>query len=142
MTEAETPPTTPQAIAQAGRYTTNVGRQSPIATRRSVLAFTPLAALAAVMPTATLGALGADQAIVALCNQHLANRDAFNASPQDAGDGNPEWNAYRATDRAISEAKPMTLSGLAAKARAAKVDDEEKWAWDLVNDLIRLGGVA
>ena len=141
MTEAETPPTTLQASAQAGRYTTNMGRKSPITTRRSVLAFTPLAALAVTMPGTTLGALGSDQAIVALCNQHIANRDAFNASPQDS-DESPEWDAYRATDRAIGEVKPMTLSGLAAKARAAKVDDEEKWAWDLVDDLIRLGGVA
>lgn len=34
----------------------------------------------------------------------------------------------------------MTLVGLAAKAKLAKLEGDGKWAWDLVDDLIRLGG--
>lgn len=109
--------------------------------RRSIFAATPLAAIAMTMPGTSLGSLGADQAIVALCNQHLLNAKAFNSCPLDS-DESPYWDAYANSLRAIGEAKPMTMAGLAAKAKLAKAESDDEWAWDLVDDLIRLGGVA
>jgi hypothetical protein len=91
-----------------------------------------------------------DADLIRLCAQHAANAAAFTAS--DADDG-PLWNAYAASRDAIHDAKPQTLAGMVAKARAAKaeattLDGEERpehgpaetWAWDLVNDLVRLHG--
>lgn len=56
---------------------------------------------------------------------------------------------------AISQAKPMTLDGMRAKARAAKKEAQNprgpespnqflaaRWSWDLVNDLLRIDGGA
>jgi hypothetical protein len=66
-------------------------------------------------------------------------------------DDNPLWHAYERTREAIIDAEPQTVAGMVAKARAAKVealqpDGQEvpadcvaaTWAWDIVNDLIRL----
>jgi hypothetical protein len=63
------------------------------------------------------------------------------------------WRAYERSRDAIHDAVPMTLAGMAAKARAAKIEARaadgtenpegspaETWAWDLVNDLLRLEG--
>ena len=63
---------------------------------------------------------------------------------------NPLWAAYEQTRDAIHEAEPQSIQGMLAKARAAKIeagprDDPDdgvaiRWAWDLVNDLLRLYG--
>ena len=91
-----------------------------------------------------------DADLIRICAEHVANRDAYNADssgrePED----NPLWQAYVRTFEAISDAKPRTLAGLAAKARATKEEathpdgtevpeDETVWAFDLVKDLIRI----
>ena len=61
----------------------------------------------------------------------------------------PLWDAYKRTRDAIYDAKPRTLEGMLAKARAAKAEamllnggedpagsPAEQWAWQLVNDLL------
>jgi hypothetical protein len=65
----------------------------------------------------------------------------------------PRWQAYERSRDAIHAAVPVTLAGMVAKARAAKIEARnsdgtenpdgcpaENWAWDLVNDLLRLEG--
>jgi hypothetical protein len=94
-----------------------------------------------------------DAALIALCAEHIVNRATFNSGIEPNGDG-PYWDAYCRTYNAICEAKPQTILGVLAKARAAKDEAQEpdgteephgvpnEWAWDLVNDLIRLTGGA
>ncbi|MFT8245220.1 hypothetical protein [Roseomonas sp. BN140053] len=98
----------------------------------------------------------ADAELVALCAQHITNMDNYN---RDGGileyEVDPLWQAYERTRDAIHAAVPQTLAGMLAKARAAKAEarglrgDEnpdntpaEYWAWDLVNDLLRLASEA
>jgi hypothetical protein len=88
--------------------------------------------------------------LIRICAEHIVNRDAYNASPGLMDfEVDPLWHAYRRTHDAISAAKPQTLAGLVAKARATKGEatnsdgieephDAADWAFDLVNDLIRL----
>ncbi len=114
---------------------------TPAASRRNLLA----------MPGAALGHDDQDRALIALCDEHIANWQALNACSLDS-DESPHYVAYLATYEAISQARPMTLAGLVAKAQAARREatgptggDESGgrvWAWNLVNDLIRIGGHA
>jgi hypothetical protein len=103
----------------------------------------PDAALAAPLPHP-------DAELIATCERHSALTDAANAEEIEDG---PAWLAYSASRDAISEAQPQTLAGMRAKALAAKSDARtpdgsenpdgtmaETWAWDLVNDLLRLTG--
>lgn len=62
--------------------------------------------------------------------------------------------AYEDTLDALCDVRAQTMAGLVAKARAAKAEaigpegDEQiefysvagQWAWDLVNDVLRLSG--
>jgi hypothetical protein len=98
---------------------------------------------------------GPDADLIALCAAHPALIDAVNASLIDL-DTCPAWHAYEVSRDAIHAARPVTLEGMRAKALAAKAEARdpdgseepdscpaETWAWDLVNDLLRLtGGVA
>lgn len=96
---------------------------------------------------------GLDAEFIALCAEHMVNRDAFNGA-EDVFDerDHPLWVAYARTRDAISVAKPHTLEGVAAKARAAKAEagprgDFESgpaaaWSWQVVQDLLRLRGEA
>jgi hypothetical protein len=95
-----------------------------------------------------------DAELIRVCAEHLVNWDAYNAydgnlEPRD----NPLWHAYERTFDAIESAEPQTIDGIIAKARAAKAEaqqpdgDEDpgfgegaEWAWDLVNDLLRING--
>jgi len=111
----------------------------------AVLATAPAVALAAPTPDAEL---------IRICEAHPAVMDAVS----DLGSGRddcPYWKAYERSRDAIFDAKPVTMAGMLAKARAAKaeartpsgVEDPdnspaELWAWDLVNDLLRLEGMA
>jgi hypothetical protein len=65
----------------------------------------------------------------------------------------PRWLDYERSRDAIHAVVPVTLAGMVAKARAAKIEARnvngtenpegspaETWAWDLVNDLLRLEG--
>jgi len=97
-----------------------------------------------------------DAELIRLCEEHVVNINAYNEDPSDLdAEDNPLWHAYERTRDAIGEAKPQTFKGMLAKARAAKaealnLDGSEKpehtqaayWAWDLVNDLVRLNGGA
>lgn len=117
---------------------------------RSVLTGFPPAATLTAMPPATPEQVLADQDLIQLCAQHIGNRAALDSCPLDADDS-PHWPPFAASSDAISIARPASLAELAAKARAAKrealtVSGQEDasigsaldWAWDLVNDLIRL----
>lgn len=117
------------------------------------------AAALAVVPVS--GALSAslthpDADLIAQCAEHAVNVAAFN---RDGGKVEPEhdplWAAYDRTRDAVSAAKPRTMDGVLAKARAAKADAGRSgdagypegcaasdWAWDIVNDLLRLSGRA
>lgn len=108
---------------------------------------------------ATLPADHPDAALIRICAEHIVNYHAYNdhGGPMEPED-DPLWLAYDRTLEAIIAAKPQTLAGMVAKAQVAKVeatdpegDEAEKvisgmddwFAWDLVNDLLRLhGGVA
>jgi hypothetical protein len=121
--------------------------------RRAILGGS--AALAALgMPIAGT-APHPDAELIELCAEHIVNLHAYNAS--DSGldcEFDPLFLAYEHTLHAIGEAVPLTMAGLFAKVRAAKaealsLDGEEhpangpaaKWAWQLVNDLLRLAKV-
>lgn len=104
------------------------------------------------MAPATPNHAATDQELVSLCAQHIVNRQAVLDCPLDPDDS-PSWLPYAVTHDAISNARPKTLAGLIAKARAAKGEasigtgNEDplngsalEWAWDIVNDLIRLDG--
>ncbi len=121
-------------------------------TRRSLLAG---AAGLTVAPGAAAGAAMAephpDADLIRICAEHIVNLETYN---RDGGMGqigapDPLWDAYERTRDAIGTAKPHTLEGMLAKARAAKVEARrpdgaedpdcspaEVWAWDLVNDLL------
>jgi hypothetical protein len=101
---------------------------------------------------AAIAAVNADADLIRICDAHAALMDAVNNDPRDS-DEDPNWPAYEQSFRAISATQPKTLEGMMAKARAAKAEARrpngteepagsmgEVWAWDLVNDLIALGG--
>lgn len=120
--------------------------------RRDFLTTTAALAATTVLlpPSAKAEAPHPDAELLRICAQHIVNLRAFNASTVDAEeDDDPLWTAYTRTRDAIGGAKPCTLDGMLAKARAAKaearspagIDDPEgtpgeQWAWDLVNDLL------
>ena len=93
-----------------------------------------------------------DAELIRICAEHIANRTAANADESNLEpEDNPLWRAYCRTWDAIEAAKPQTMGGVLAKARAAaeegSVLDEDglpsdpkaaAWAWHLVNDLLRL----
>ena len=91
-----------------------------------------------------------DAELIRLCE---APPEIIWAAEQDStvGDDCPLWQAYERSRDAIHAAVPLTLAGVMAKARAAKAEalnpngsenpegtPAETWAWDLVNDLLRL----
>jgi hypothetical protein len=96
---------------------------------------------------------GADAELIRLCDQHIVDMDTFN---QHKGATRAHEKLGRAYDRsldAISQAMPLTIAGIVAKARAAKHqatgpngEEEtggsvaEQWALQIVDDLLRVGG--
>ena len=102
------------------------------------------------MPAGASASLVPNETFPDLCAQHVANRKAILECSRDPNES-PHWAPYAASHEAISASRPMTLAELAAKARAAKAEafigtgNEDplngsalQWAWDIVNDLIRL----
>jgi hypothetical protein len=96
-----------------------------------------------------------DADLIELCERHLANMAAIDANPSDWDESNPVWNAYDSTKDAITSARAQTLAGMVAVARVAKAeaampDGAEMhdctmggvWAWNIMNDLLRLHGGA
>jgi len=89
-----------------------------------------------------------DSSLIGLCGAFPALLAAFNDDPRD---DNPFWEPYIAACRAISAMQPNTMAGIVAKARAAVEDghglcpdgdfpsDGMKWAWDVVQALVRMG---
>ena len=88
--------------------------------------------------------------MIPFCEQHIRNMAAITVG-EDIRDEDPRWAAFDKTKEAISAARPRTLAGMVAKAKVAKLvaagsngtEDPcntvaEDWAWDLVNDLVRL----
>ncbi len=92
-----------------------------------------------------------DAALIAACRHFEAARAACNEAA-----GTPDydrlWQAYENAAWEVTERAPVTIVGLAAKARAAKAEarspdgSEElelmsaEWAMDLLNDVIRIAG--
>lgn len=119
---------------------------------------TALASIAASMSaSAAPAAVGPspDAALIALCAAHPALIDAYNTCDGPSEAEEAAWDAYAASRDAIDDARPVTLAGMRAKALAAKAEARgpdgsespgngpaENWAWDLVNDLLRLTGGA
>ncbi len=109
------------------------------ATRRSLLALTPLAAVAAVAPGVTLGQLGAEQRLIAACGEIIAlERHLWTVLPARFSEHqDDELDAAQAPFSArqgqlieqICAAKAVTLDGCRAKARALAA-----WAPYLVAD--------
>ena len=99
-----------------------------------------------------------DAALIRMCEQHITNLQVFNdseESPCGRCGPTPLWDAYTATLDTITAAKPQTIAGMVAIARAAMAearyegnleDDrtyhsvDEHLAWNLVDDLLRLHG--
>lgn len=91
-----------------------------------------------------------DAELIRLCHALPALKAAYEADARD-GDDNPAAAPYHAACRAISAASPVTLPGIAAKARAAVADgwgngdapevfhsDAEAWSWDVARSLARV----
>lgn len=116
------------------------------------------AAMTALARPAAADAADPDADLIRLCAEHVVNIRAYNDGPArlvgvlDLED-HPLWLAYEHTRDAISAARPQSVAGMLAKIRAAKAEaqtpkgDENpagtmaaEWAWDLVNDLLRLHG--
>lgn len=104
------------------------------------------------MTAANRRGVGRDAALIRICAEHAVNTWAVNTSPDEMDDAHPLWVTYLHTQRTIDAAKPRTVAGMLAKARIA-VDvltlngvvtpengSGSTWAWDLLNDLIRLNG--
>jgi hypothetical protein len=100
-----------------------------------------------------------DAEAIRICEKHLVNLRAYNAHPDALdNDEHPLLLAYEHTQKAIDAMRPVTLAGLAAKARVALAEAQPIdggldelwessnggiWAADLARDLIRIaGGVA
>ncbi|MBI0538985.1 hypothetical protein D9599_25875 [Roseomonas sp. KE2513] len=113
--------------------------------------FLGILAAVAVTPAAAATTLSADAGLIQICDAHptvLKALDEHGSGEDDC----PFWLAYVRSRDAIHTAVPVTLAGIVAKARAAKAevfnpgsDTEnphgtvaETWAWDLVQDLLRL----
>lgn len=122
------------------------------ASRRSIFAGVALAAL----PIQAIAAPHPDEEIVQICAQHTINRITLDTGNHpDTIEYNEVDNAYGATLQAVCDAVPLTVAGIVAKAMAAKDEAQllrggeepegsiaAQWAWDIVNDLLRLAGSA
>jgi len=123
-------------------------------TRRALFG-APLVAIAAA-PAAP----HPDADLIRMCAEHIANHRAFNSVTSNGSDDmddddDPLWVAYETTHDAITTVRPQTIEGMVALARVAMAEGgpgatgmderlfhsvEEKLAWGLVEDLLRLYG--
>ena len=97
-----------------------------------------------------------DAELIRLCAAHGAIARACDESDPESSldiDDDPLFYAYGLSCDLIRKARPVTLAGIIAKAKAVVVEDPkiadpeycshgpaESWSFDLVNDLIRLFG--
>ena len=75
--------------------------------------------------TALSSSVGTDAELIAVCDTHRAKIDAYNGSPGmtlDEAEKHPLWLAYSASRDFINQAKPKTIDGIRAMARAAKAE--------------------
>ena len=121
--------------------------------RRLLFGSTTAAAVVASVPAA-IAADHPDAELIRICDAHGALMDLVNSGVDGDDDDGPTWQAYDQSRDAISSFRPKTTEGMMAKARAAKAEARspcveggpehpagtpaEDWAWDLVNDLLRL----
>ncbi len=126
-----------------------------MSTRRNFLGLTAGAVAAAAAPATTQAApMNPDAELIRLCEQHLAARNAINASSADLDDPEdaPLWAIYDETALLISNMRPVSLAGLQAKARiliaeATHPDGDlvpedgipAYWGWEIANDLLAMG---
>ena len=115
--------------------------------------FLGILAAVAVTPAAAATTPSADAELIQICEAHPAVLKALDEHGSGEDDC-PFWLAYVRSRDAIHTAVPVTLAGIIAKARAAKAEavnpetgteiphgtPGETWAWDLVQDLLRLQG--
>ena len=129
-------------------------RESSTISRRALFAGAAAAPVAAVIPP-TAAPTEADAELIRTCDRHIANHCAYNTyggMPEDC-ESDPLWNAYIETVEALEEAEPLSIGGVIALARVAKVeatqpDGEELWdngtecvlASKIVDALVRIGG--
>lgn len=133
-------------------HNTSIVRVSRPLSRRLVLGTSSAAAVAASVPVA-MAAASSDAKLMQLCDAHAGLIEAVNNGPDAClVDDSPLWAAYARSRDAISAFKPTTLAGMYAKARAAKAEAQSfedgsedpestpaaRWAWDLLNDLLRI----
>jgi hypothetical protein len=122
--------------------------------RRLLFSSATAAAVVASVPVA-IAADHPDAALIRICDAHGALMDLVNSGVDGDDDDGPTWQAYDRSRDAITAFRPETIEGMLAKARAAKAEARradgsemedgggtpaEGWAWDLVNDLLRIGG--
>ncbi len=96
-----------------------------------------------------------DAALIAACAEHIVNYDAYGASDEmDDESQNPAWQEYHRTMLMIKASRAHTMEGILAKARVTKHIAQGApgwpesaqncgagvWAFDLMNDLLRLHG--
>lgn len=132
-----------------------------VSTRRSLFAATGAVVMGSgitagfAASVADLVPTDPDAELIALCDEHIKNHRAFNL---DGGhlenERDPLWASYERTYAPIDDAKPVTMAGVLAKARAAQNEavnpnnggfdwDEGtylKWSSDVVDDLLRIAG--
>jgi hypothetical protein len=121
----------------------------------STLAVVPALAAEGVSPTHPLPARRSqphsDADLIRICEGHKAVVEGLHQC--NCMEDCAHWQAYERSRDAIHAAVPVTLAGMVAKARAAKIEalnvdgtenpdgsPAENWAWDLVNDILRLEG--
>ncbi|MEO3475766.1 hypothetical protein AAFN86_28200 [Roseomonas sp. CAU 1739] len=120
--------------------------------RRGVLAATFVAP--AVLAADPAVAATADAPLIALCDTMSDVLRDLSATPADLDDTSPEWRPYDRIADAMCAARPETMEGIMAMARATMAhardgggaDDDEPdgvvavWAWAIVRHLLRVGG--
>ncbi|EHM01399.1 hypothetical protein HMPREF9946_02138 [Acetobacteraceae bacterium AT-5844] len=95
-----------------------------------------------------------DAHVIAACANWSATKAAYLASEEgNTREDGPLWQAFEAACAEVSDATPLTIDGMAAKARVALADATmpdgsfmpsgtigTDWAWQLARDIIRLQG--
>jgi hypothetical protein len=128
----------------------------PDMSRRATIALpASLAAFHAIPARAAPQASNLDAELIRVCEAHPGMLDALDKHGS-GEDECPYWLAYERSRNAIDASRPATMAGVLAKAAAAKREALDRegntytwegtrggaWAWDLMNDLLRLMGGA
>jgi hypothetical protein len=101
------------------------------------------------------GPVSPDETFIAICDRYIADLAALNHDTDNVGDSHPLWTAYRESKQALAATTPITLAGVAAKARVALAEAgaqaayrDELWegaaarlAGDVTKDLLRVSNM-